>query len=486
MNLADIIAGHAAEQPDEAALVDGERIVTYGEFDRLARHGAAHLRALGVAAGDEVGLCLRDDADHVLAFFAAARLGAAVVPIDWRAPPGERARIVRALALKHVMIGPGLGAQIDRPTSVVDARWHAEAARLDAGGEFAHDPDAALMIGLTSGTTGAVKGMVVTHRQMYARTLPFDTILSSRRHRYLSASPLAFSAGRGYCLTHLIRGHSVVLHPPLFTAEEYVEVANRSNASVGFVVPAVLRWLLDLAPAEPPLLPRLEALICAGAPTHPDEKRAALARVTPNLFEIYGTVATGPITVLTPADMAEHAESAGRPATSWSIEVVDEADRTLAAGATGRLRLRGPALASGLHSGAGAAGSEAFRDGWYYTGDLVSLDEAGFLYFKGRASDIIVRGGSNVYPDEVEAVLAQHDAVAAAGVVGRASPKLGEEVVAFVVRRRAVDAEALIAHCRGRLAAYKSPAEIVFVEDLPRTTFGKVDRKALAAIARAR
>ena len=97
-----------------------------------------------------------------------------------------------------------------------------------------------------------------------------------------------------------------------------------------------------------------------------------------------------------------------------------------------------------------------------------------------------MRGGSNVYPDEVEAVLAQHDAVAAAGVVGRPSPKLGEEVVAFVVRRRAVDAEALIAHCRGRLAAYKSPAEIVFVEDLPRTTFGKVDRKELAAIARAR
>ena len=485
MNLADVIAAHAASRPDEIALVDGERQVTYRDLGRIARHGAAHLRSLGVAAGDEVGLCLKDDADHVLAFFAAARLGATVVPIDWRAPPEERARIARALGLKLVLVGPGLGAQIDRPVSVVNAAWHAEAARAPAGGEFPSDPDAPLMIGLTSGTTGTVKGMVVTHRQMYARTLPFDAILSPGRHRYLSASPLAFSAGRGYCLTHLIRGHTVVLHPPLFTADEYVEVANRVDATVGFVVPAVLRWLLELE-ARDPLLPRMKALICAGAPTHPEEKRAAAARLTPNFFEIYGTVATGPISVLTPEDIALHAESAGRPAKSWSLEVVDEADRALEAGATGRLRLRGEALASGLHSGAAGAGSESFRDGWYYTGDLVALDADGFLYFRGRVSDIIVRGGANVYPDEVEAVLAQHPAVASVGVVGRASPRLGEEIVAFVVRRSAVEADALIAHCRARLAAYKAPAEIFFVDDLPRTTFGKVDRKGLAALAQGR
>jgi len=485
LNLAEIIADHAASMPDEIALIDGERAVSYADFDRIARRGAAHLRSLGIAPGDEVGLCLKDDADHVLAFFAAARLGATAVPIDWRAPPEERARIARALGLKLVLAGPGLGAQIDRPVSIVTADWHAEAARAPAGGEFSSDPDAPLMIGLTSGTTGTAKGMLVTHRQMFARTLPFDMILSPGRHRYLSASPLAFSAGRGYCLTHLIRGHTVVFHPPLFTADEYVEVANRVGATVGFVVPAVLRWLLELEAREP-LLPRMAALLCAGAPTHPEEKLAAAARLTPNFFELYGTVATGPISVLAPGDIALHAESAGRPAKSWSLEVVDEADGALEAGAIGRLRLRGPALASGLHGGAAGAGSESFRDGWYYTGDLVSLDAGGFLYIKGRVSDMILRGGSNVYPDEVEAVLAQHPAVASAGVVGRPSPALGEEIAAFVVRRGPVEADALIAHCRARLAAYKTPAEILFVEDLPRTTFGKVDRKALAALARQR
>jgi len=226
--------------------------------------------------------------------------------------------------------------------------------------------------------------------------------------------------------------------------------------------------------------------MCAGAPTHPEEKRAGARRITPNLFEIYGTVATGPISVLTPADMARHAESAGRPAKSFALEVVDEADHSLPPGTAGRLRVQGPALASGLHSSTTAASSESFRDGWYYTGDLVSLDAEGFLYFRGRVSDIIVRGGANVYPDEVEAVLAQHAAVAAVGVVGRASPKLGEEIVAFVVRRGAVDPSALIAHCRAKLAGYKTPAEILFVDDLPRTTFGKVDRKELATLARGR
>ena len=155
---------------------------------------------------------------------------------------------------------------------------------------------------------------------------------------------------------------------------------------------------LALPAAGRPLLPGLQALICAGAPTHPEEKRAALERLTPNLFEIYGTVGTGPITVLRPEEMAAHAESAGRPAGVWELEIVDEADRALPKGVAGRLRLRGPAVAAGAESGT-TAGSEAIRDGWYYSGEIAALDPDGFLLLKGRATDVILRGGSNVYPD---------------------------------------------------------------------------------------
>ncbi|HXP72908.1 MAG TPA: class I adenylate-forming enzyme family protein [Stellaceae bacterium] len=480
MNLAEAIARYAQVRPDAAALVDDERTIRYRDLDRCIRQGAARLRAVGIGAGDAVAICLGDNADHVIAFLSAARLGAISIPIDWRAPPAERARIATALGAKLALVETGAPKLGDVPSVAVDERWYAEAERQDATQAFPSEADAPLMIGLTSGTTGAVKGMLVTHRQMHARTIPFDAILPPGPHRYFSASPLAFSAGRGYCLTHLIRGHTVVLHPPLFAADEYVESVNRAQATVGFVVPTILRALLALPEATGPLLPSLRALICAGAPTHAEEKRAALRRLTPHFYEIYGTVGTGPITLLGPRDIPEHAESAGRPHEIWQIQIVDETDRALLEGAAGRLRVRGPGAAQRLEAGSAAAG-EAVRDGWYYTGDIAALDAAGFLHLKGRASDMILRGGSNIYPDEVEAVLAEHAAVADVAVVGRPSPQLGEEVVAVVVARRDVAADELIAHCRRRLSAYKLPAEIVFVQELPRTSFGKPDRKRLAS-----
>lgn len=484
MNLAEAISHHARVQPEAVALADGDRTLRYHELDRLLRHGASYLRSLGIGAGDAVAICLGDDADHVIAFLSAARLGAVSVPIDWRAPAPERTRIAIGVGARLALVEAG-AALGDVPSLTVDARWYAEAERHDPAQEFPSDADAPLMIGLTSGTTGAVKGMLVTHRQMHARTIPFDAVLAPGRHRYLSASPLAFSAGRGYCLTHLIRGDTVVLHPPLFAADEYVENANRAQATVGFVVPTILRALLALPTGAGPLLPGLQTLVCAGAPTHPEEKRAALRRLTPGFHEIYGTVGTGPISVLRPRDIPDHAESAGRPHEIWQIEVVDETDRALPSGAAGRLRLRGPGAALRLESGAAGAG-EAVREGWYYTGDLAAMSPDGFIHLKGRVSDLILRGGSNVYPDEVEAVLVEHAAVADAAVVGRPSPQLGEEVIAVVVARAPITAEELIAHCRRRLSAYKLPAEIVFVRELPRTSFGKPDRKRLASSIAAR
>jgi len=480
VNLADVISRHARTQPEALALVEGDRRLPYGELDRLIRQGAAHLRSLGVGAGDPVAICLGDNTDHVIAFLSAARLGAVSVPIDWRAPPAERARIAMALGAKLALTEKGDPKVGDVPSLAVDAHWYAQAERQDPAQAFPSEADAPLMIGLTSGTTGAAKGMLVTHRQMQARTIPFDAILATGPHWYLSASPLAFSAGRGYCLTHLIRGHTVMLHPPLFAADEYVETVNRAGTTVGFVVPTTLRALLALPHATGPLMPSLQALICAGAPTHPEEKRAALQQLTPHFHEIYGTVGTGPIAVLGPRDIAEHADTAGRPYSVWQVEIVDESDRPVARGSAGRLRVRGPGAASRLESGSAAAG-ESVRAGWYYTGDIAALDDAGFLHLKGRASDMILRGGSNVYPDEVEAVLCEHAAVTDAAVVGRPSPQLGEEVVAVVVTRAAVTTDELIAHCRRRLTAYKLPAEIVFVSELPRTSFGKPDRKRLAS-----
>jgi acyl-coenzyme A synthetase/AMP-(fatty) acid ligase len=481
VNLTEMISNHARSRPETAALVDGERTIRYDELDRLIRRGAAQLCSFGISPGDVVLIVLGDHVDHVIAFLSAARLGAIAAPVDWRAPSAERTRIAEALGAKLVLVESNSATLGPVPTVTVDAQWHEDAATQDVEQSFSRKKDTPLMIGLTSGTTGEVKGMLVTHRQMLMRTVPFEIILRPGPHRYLSASPLAFSAGRGYCLTHLILGHTVVLHPPLFAAEEYIETANRVAATVGFVVPTVLRALLALPVSQKHLLPGLSALICAGAATHPEEKRAALRRLTPYFHEIYGTVGTGPISVLRPRDIPDHAESAGRPHEIWQIEVVDENDRALPRGAGGHLRVHGPGAAMHLESGSANSG-ETVRESWYYTGDVAELDDAGFLHLKGRVSDVIIRGGSNVYPDEVEAVLVEHAVVVEAAVVGRPSPTLGEEVVAFVVTRAAVSPDELVAHCRRRLGAYKLPAEIRMVEALPKTNFGKPDRRQLASL----
>ncbi|HKX10377.1 MAG TPA: AMP-binding protein, partial [Stellaceae bacterium] len=340
MNLADVIAHHAAARPEVVALLDGDRRLTYRELDVRIRQGAAQFRSLGIEPGDAVAICLKDTADHVIAFLAVARLGAVSVPIDWRAPPAERARVAQGFGAKLALTEAGRVAGI--PTRALDTSWHAEVERRSVSQEFPADADAPLMIGLTSGTTGAVKGMLVTHRQMHARARPFDDLLSDRPHRYLSASPLAFSAGRNYCLTHLIKGHTVIFHPSLFTAEEYVEAINRHRATVGFLVPTVVRWLLDLPRGNGPLLPKVEVLMCGGAPLRADEKRAMLAHITPNFYEFFGTIATGPISFLRPSEMTVNSESDGRPAAGWEVAIVDADDRPVEPGRTGRLRARGP------------------------------------------------------------------------------------------------------------------------------------------------
>ena len=340
MDLAETVSRHARSQPKTIALLEEDRGITYQELDRLIRQGAAHLRSLGVGSGDPVALCLRDKADHVIAFLSVARLGAVSVPIDWRAPPTERSRITRDLGVKLTLVEAGAPKVADLPSIAVDPSWYAQANRHKAAQEFLSGVDAPLMIGLTSGTTGAAKGVLVTHRQMHARTIPFDAILTPGPHRYLSASPLAFSACRNYWLTHLIKRHTVIFHPSLFTAAECVEAINRYRATEGFVVPTVIRWLLDLPRGRGPLLPGVETLMCGGAPLHAEEKRAMLAPVTPNFDEFYGKVATGPISFLRPSEMAVYAESAGRPAPGWNLAIVDENDRPVGPDDTAAARPR--------------------------------------------------------------------------------------------------------------------------------------------------
>lgn len=437
MNLIEPVLRHSRMQPEAAALIDDERTITYRTLAELVLDTAGRLAALGIKQGDQVALCLRDDWQHVVALLAVARLGAMVVQIDWRSPAAEKARAATAFAPKLILTTP----EFDIPTNCAivkfDSKWHADLATAippsDLPSEWG-DPFTALA---TSGSTGAPKFTLATHIQYYSHVAAYlELIPPTRRQRYLSVLPLHFSAGRVACLSHLLRGDSVILYPALFTAGEFVDTVNRHRATVAFVVPTVVRQLLSIAEPHKPMLPGMEVFMCVGAPIFAEEKIEAACKLTPNFYDRYGAAAIGPVAAMRPQDLSERATSVGRSHMLVDVEVVDEDDRPLGPRETGRLRCRGPGLTAPIvNSRGGTSAADDFRNGWHYPGELAALDEFGYIYLKGRVSEVIIRGGAKIHPAEVEAILLEHRNVAEAAVVGRSTSSKDEDIVAFVVAR---------------------------------------------------
>lgn len=484
-NLFRLLSAQAAARPGELALQDGERSWTFAELDSAAARFAGALRDAGLAPGDRIGVCLRDTADHLIARLAAGRAGIAVVPMDWRLPLPERAGVARNFGLDAVLTEPH--GTLDGPRCIpVDDSWQ---ARVAAAAElpFVDNPGLPLVLNLSSGTTGAPKAAIVTHGH-YAQRIRNNVAACGPLAglRYLSVSPLYFSAGSHFCLMTLLQGGTVILYPPMFGAEEYVDAVREHEATMAFLVPTVLRWLLALPGAEQPLLPSLKLLIAAAAPLTAGERRQIVQRLTPNLYDMYGSAGGGNISILRPGEIATHADTVGRAVGDVQLQVVDDAERELPAGTVGRVRLRGAGVSTAWFDTSAPAEpaavprAERVTDGWLYTGDLGSLDADGYLTLQGRADDVILRGGANIYPDVVEAALRRCPGVGDAAVTGRPVPGADPEIVAFVVAGDAALTERdLLTHCRGVLPAWMQPAEIRLVDDLPRTTSGKVKRREL-------
>jgi len=480
MNFVEPILRLGKLQPEAAALIDGDRTITYGELAVLVLRTAGQLASLGVRAEDRVGLCLKDTWEHLVTLLAVGRMGAVIVPIDWRARPAEKARVADALGIKLILVEPGSQSIIGCPNVMLDSSWHRAVALADPPPDLPSDWHAPFVILSTSGTTGAPKFMLATHLQYYVSRTLLELMSLPWRCRYLSAIPLCFSAGLRQCLVHLQHGNSIILYPPLVSAEEYIELVAKHKATVGYVVPTMIRQLLRLAEGRGFLLPNMDALICASAPIHAEEKIEAARKLTPNFFDYYGATAIGMIALLRPSDLPEWAASVGRSHPITELEIVDGQDLPLPSGAVGRLRCRGPTLSVGLDGPSGwERANESFHDGWYYPGDLAALGDRGYLFLKGRASDLIIRSGTKIHPIEIEAALQEHGDVLEAAVLGRRTADNDTEVVAFVMVRRPVEVGALMAHCRAHLTPYKVPREIRIVGELPKNASGKVNKVAL-------
>jgi acyl-CoA synthetase (AMP-forming)/AMP-acid ligase II len=243
--------------------------------------------------------------------------------------------------------------------------------------------------------------------------------------------------------------------------------------------PTILRALLEAPSREGTyLFPGLDSLYCFGAPILPDEKRRARAMLSRHFVEGYSSSLAGRMTVLYSADIDARPETVGRVLPHVTLEIVGEDDRPLPAGEVGAIRVRSPAVARAIYGTARDSGDQ-LKNGWAYPGDTGALDGEGFLQLMGRSSDLIIRGGVNVHPSEVEAVLAELEGVKDVAVVGFAKSREGEEITAFVVSSPELTEAALNAHCRNRLVSHKRPRKFVFVSDLPRNANGKILRTEL-------
>ena len=477
MNLADLIRHHGRRRPAHPAIVARDRTWSYADLDAAVDTAAVRLLARGVKQGDIVGIALGDTPEHLAFLFGIARAGAVILPMDKRWTDAEKQRVAVHFGAKLTLIDEG-----DAPIDGVACEPVEAPLRIDTGARPPESPkgdNLGFVLSLSSGTTGRPKGPLITHGNMYHRFLIYYITLTFTEHdRFACASPLYFSGSRGFSTCALYAGSTVILLPPPVTAAKLIEEVNDYRCTTAFIVPTIVRRLIDANTGDGFCYPNLRVLISTGAALFAEDRELAMKKITPNIINFYGSAEGSGISALTSAHPPEKSRSAGAIVWGTEVRVVDENFNDLKRGEIGRICYRSGGSASAFYNDPEAS-AQAFRDGWYLPGDLGLVDADGFVYITGREKDMIIRGGVNVYPNEIESVLLGHEQVAEAAVVGIASAELGEEVIAFVTTRQPIEGDALRALCARQLAPYKVPKTIRVLPEMPRTNVGKIDKQFL-------
>ncbi len=498
--LVDLFGRLAVQRADHPALVGARRTLTFAELEERGNRVANALRAADVGEGERVAYLDLNNPEFFEVMLGAAKTGAAIAPLNVRLTPGELGQIVADAEAKVLVVGalfrpaldtiraaaPGLTTVLE-VGSEYDA-WVAEAAATDPGRPSAAD-DVVLQL-YTSGTTGLPKGVMITNRNMSALNDVAEAWHVDETSVALVAMPLFHIGGSGWANVALARGGTDVLLPSIDPTAllDTFESARITNA---FLVPAVLQMMGSVPGADQRDFSALRSIAYGASPITSTVLRRALEVFRAPLFQVYGlTETTGAITELSSADHDPDGprrhlmRSAGKPYPWVEMKAVEPVSgKDCAPGEVGEIWTRSVQNSPGYWHKPADTAAAFDDDGWLHTGDAGYLDEDGYVFLTDRIKDMIVTGAENVYPIEVENVLAGHPDVADVAVVGVPDQRWGEAVKAVVVRRAgtSLSEQDLLAWTKDRIAGFKRPRSVDFVEELPRNPSGKLLKRVIRA-----
>ena len=502
MNLAVWVERHGRRRPDAPALAEGMLVhADWATFAARTASVAGGLRgSLGLVEGERVAIFMRNRPEYLEALFGIWHAGLVAVPVNARLHRDEVAYILDHSGTSVVIADADHADDVEPLVNTVESlraivvapgeRWTGLTGSVPIA-VVDRQPDDAAWLFYTSGTTGRPKGATLTHRNLLMMSLSYfaDIDPVSPGDCVLHAAPISHGSGL-YGLPHVARG-AVSVIPETGGADpaEIVRLLERWPGMSFFAAPIMVKRLATDPAIAAADLTNLKTIVYGGAPMYLADLEVALDVLGPRLAQIYGQGETPmTITALSKADHAdrddprwsERLQSVGFPRTDVEVRIVDEDDHQVPVGEIGEVVVRGDVVMSGYWNQPDAT-AETLRNGWLHTGDMGSLDEEGYLTLRDRSKDLIISGGMNIYPREVEEALLRHPGVKAVSVVGRPDPEWGEAVVAFVVAdgdpRPTVDD--LDQACLDTIARFKRPKDYRFVDALPTNNYGKVLKREL-------